>query len=129
MLILTVGFPVTAGSFPRWTCCIQFVNADIDWPPRPRLSAVLVSHFLLDLQEAHQKIVVGLSTGDLSNISQNVDSIQFNAGALGSVGATVGLPTDPVQEEEEDEEDEGSHVGCDDHRTTTEPAHLDEGDP
>ena len=83
-----------------------------------------MSHFLLDLQEAHQKSVVGLGTGIPSNISQNVDSIRFNESALGSVGATVGLPIYMVQEEE----GERTVVASEDHPVEPEGVRPDEGE-
>ena len=44
---------------------------------------MLVSHFLLDLQEACQRTVVGLATDDLSGTSQSVgSSIDFAQSAL-----------------------------------------------
>ncbi|KAI1788580.1 hypothetical protein LXA43DRAFT_1063459 [Ganoderma leucocontextum] len=54
------------------------------------ISSVLVSHFLLDLQEAHQRKVVGLASDDSLHISQSVDSHSVNfAPALGSIGAIL----------------------------------------
>ena len=62
-----------------------------------RLSSVFVSHFLLDLQECHQRMVIGLETGDLPHSSQSFDvsdgSVHF-APALGSLGAILGTLDD-----------------------------------
>lgn len=54
------------------------------------MSSIIVSHFLLDLQEAHQRKVVGLATGDPSHTSQSfsVRSLNFMP-ALGSLAATI----------------------------------------
>ncbi|KAM5542814.1 hypothetical protein V8D89_003775 [Ganoderma adspersum] len=61
------------------------------------LSSVFVSHFLLDLQECHQRTVIGLATGDLPHTSQSFDvssrSVHF-ARALGSLQATLRTPDD-----------------------------------
>ncbi|KAI1791541.1 hypothetical protein LXA43DRAFT_1061301 [Ganoderma leucocontextum] len=63
----------------------------------PPLSSILVSHFLLDLQEAHQRKAVGLAASgddsDPSDASQglSIRSINF-ANALGSLGATIDPP-------------------------------------
>ena len=59
-----------------------------------RLSSVLVSHFLLDLQEAHQRPIVGLAPNDLAHTSQSLSSgsVTFER-ALGSLSATLD-PTD-----------------------------------
>ena len=58
-----------------------------------RLSSVLVSHFLLDLQEVHQRKAIGLATSDALRTSQNLNlggqSIDFANHALGSLGATI----------------------------------------
>ena len=56
-----------------------------------RLSSVLISHFLLDLQEAHQRMEFGDETNDHS-WSASGGSVVF-ASALGSLGATI----DPAQ--------------------------------
>ena len=69
-----------------------------------RLSSVFVSHFLLDLQECHQRVVIGLGTDDLSHNSRSFDvrdgSVDF-APALGSLGATLGTGADDDWEGEE----------------------------
>ncbi|KAM5530634.1 hypothetical protein V8D89_015703 [Ganoderma adspersum] len=56
------------------------------------LSSVLVSHFLLDLQEAHQRTVVGLAANEFLNSNSlpsfNIQSVHF-APALGSLAATI----------------------------------------
>ena len=65
-----------------------------------------MSHFLLDLQEASQRTVVGLATDDLTGTSQSVgSSIDFAQGTLGSIGATI----DPVAHSDcvVDEDDPG----------------------
>ena len=85
-----------------------------------------MSHFLLDLQEAHQRRLAGLATDDYSNTSQNVDSIQF-ADALGSVGAFLDRGADSIQEGEGD--GDGVNVGGDDHLVAAEGSRLDEGEP
>ena len=72
-----------------------------------RMTCVLVSHFLLDLQEAHQKSPVGLATNDLFPVSALQD---FQAerywidveGTFESLGAII----DPPDWDEEDD-DEG----------------------
>ena len=65
---------------------------------------MLVSHFLLDLQDASQRTVVGLATDDLSGTSQSVgSSIDFAQSALGSIGATI----DPVTHCGMEEDDPG----------------------
>nr|VWP01338.1 Uncharacterized protein [Ganoderma boninense] len=91
------------------------------------MSSVLVSHFLLDLQEAHQKTVKGLATIDDpsdSGASHNAEgSIQF-ASALGSVGAIVGLAADLNQEGEGD--DGGATGGLSE---VSETIGRDEGEP
>ena len=50
-----------------------------------------MSHFLLDLQEAHQRKPVGLATNDSLHISQGFStrSVKFNMPALGSLAATI----------------------------------------
>ncbi|KAM5542112.1 hypothetical protein V8D89_004422, partial [Ganoderma adspersum] len=59
-LILTLAFPVVPDG-------ILFDVWYLTFP----LSSLLVSHFLLDLQEAHQRRLAGLATDDHSNTSQN----------------------------------------------------------
>ncbi|KAI1782024.1 hypothetical protein LXA43DRAFT_1151863, partial [Ganoderma leucocontextum] len=55
-----------------------------------RISSVLVSRFLLDLQEAHQIKVVGLDTNDPLHTLQNFGIRSINLPpALGSLGATI----------------------------------------
>ena len=54
---------------------------------------MLVSHFLLDLQEAHQKTLAGRATNDPSNISNLFD-------ALESIGASLDVATNHVEEED-----------------------------
>ena len=70
-------------------------------PPMTRLSSVLVSHFLLDLQEAYQKTVVGLATDNPLHTSQSLSmrSVHF-AQALGSLSATVD-PFNHILEEDD----------------------------
>ena len=58
---------------------------------------MLVSHFLFDLQEAHQRTVVGLGTDDILHISQSITVSSRSvhvAPALGSLAATIHHPTD-----------------------------------
>ncbi|PIL33043.1 hypothetical protein GSI_04492 [Ganoderma sinense ZZ0214-1] len=112
-LILTVGFPVVPDG-------ILFNVWFMTFP----LSSVLVSHFLLDLQEAHQRTLAGMATGDLLSISQNMGpgSTRFKAGALGSLGATLGFLTGQNQEEE----GEGNDIGDDDYLIPAESACSDE---
>ncbi|KAI1791574.1 hypothetical protein LXA43DRAFT_1010837 [Ganoderma leucocontextum] len=76
------------------------------------LSSVLVSHFLLDLQEAHHRTVVGLATDDPLHTSRSLSShsIVF-ANALGSLGAMIG-PADYGREEDLDDEDADVHVAA-----------------
>ena len=89
-----------------------------------RLSSVLVSHFLLDLQECHQRTVIGLGlatrTGDLPHtfssswsVEASAGSVQFarGSGALGSLGATLGTDLDADCVWEGEGEDEGPD-GC-----------------
>ena len=66
-----------------------------------RLSSVLVSHFLLDLQAAYQKTVVGLATNNPLHTAQSLSmrSAHF-AQALGSLSATVD-PFDLILEEDD----------------------------
>ncbi len=56
-----------------------------------RLSSVLVSHFLLDLQDAYQRKAVALASNDPLQTSQSfsIRSINF-VPALGSLAATIG---------------------------------------
>ena len=85
---------------------------------------MLVSHFLLDLQEEHQRTAAGLTTDSSSDISQDVGgSLQF-AGALGSIGSLIGLASDHAQEGE----GEGDDVVADDTSAATEVACPDEGE-
>ena len=68
-----------------------------------RLSSVLVSHFLLDLQEAHQRPIVGLGTNDNLQNSQSASdrSVRF-ANTFGSLGATIGPINYGRDEDDED---------------------------
>ncbi|KAI1793535.1 hypothetical protein LXA43DRAFT_220188 [Ganoderma leucocontextum] len=67
------------------------------------LSSVLVSHFLLDLQEAYQRKVVGLGTDDPLHTSQSFSLRSMNfTPALGSLGATI----DPAHYGREDEDED-----------------------
>ncbi|KAM5530036.1 hypothetical protein V8D89_016298 [Ganoderma adspersum] len=88
------------------------------------MSSVLVSHFLLDLQEAHQRTVIGLATGDAADASQDVGSSIRFASALGSVGAIVGLAADHVQEGE----GEGYDVFANDPSAAADDVRPDEGE-
>ncbi|KAI1788593.1 hypothetical protein LXA43DRAFT_856338, partial [Ganoderma leucocontextum] len=55
-----------------------------------RITSVLVSRFLLDLQEAHQIKVVGLDTNDPLHTLQSFGIRSINLPpALGSLGATI----------------------------------------
>ena len=69
---------------------------------------MLVSHFLLDLQEVHQRKAVGLATSDALRTSQNLNlggqSIDFANHALGSLGATIDSAHYLGQEPGEDDE-------------------------
>ena len=67
--------------------------------PVARLSSVLVSHFLLDLQEAHQRTVVGLATDDSFYTLQNHGAHSLNfVNMLGSLGATIYSTNDEDEE-------------------------------
>nr|VWO95371.1 Methyltransf_11 domain-containing protein [Ganoderma boninense] len=66
-----------------------------------RISSVLVSHFLLDLQDAFQRTIHGLATDDPSGLSQGIGSSVDFANALGSVGATIDPAADQALEEED----------------------------
>ena len=84
---------------------------------------MLVSHFLLDLQEASQRTVVGLATDDLSGTSQSVgSSIDFAQSALGSIGATI----DPVADCGVEEDDPGQ--SADENRAPAENIGTGEGE-
>ena len=71
---------------------------------------MLVSHFLLDLQEAHQRVIVKLETNDPLHTSQGLNdhSVGFRKhGMLGSLGATI-IPSeyrDPQEEGDENVDD------------------------
>ena len=61
---------------------------------------MLVSHFLLDLQEAYQSTTTGTMNDNPSDTSLDTGGpIQF-ASAPGSVGAIADLAADPVQDGE-----------------------------
>ena len=84
---------------------------------------MLVSHFLLDLQEEHQRTASGLTTDSSSDVSQDVgSSLQF-AGALGSIGSLIGLAADDAQE------GEGDGGGSDGPSAATEDVCPDERQP
>ena len=69
---------------------------------------MLVSRFLLDLQEAHQRTVIGgVTTNGSLNISQILHGSINLGDALGSIGAIVDPTVDYVSEE--DGEPEGAH--------------------
>ena len=63
-----------------------------------------MSRFLLDLQEAHQRTIIGLASDDplytSRSLGPNNRSLNF-ASALGSLGATI----DPALGDSEDNED------------------------
>ncbi|KAM5534763.1 hypothetical protein V8D89_011627 [Ganoderma adspersum] len=60
------------------------------------LSSILVSHFILDLQEVSQRTAVGLATHDALYTSQALSERSVNfASALGSLGATINPGRDP----------------------------------
>ena len=64
-----------------------------------RLSSVLVSHFLLDLQEAHQRTVAGLAADDSFYTLQNHSAHSLNVtNMLGSLGATIYSTNDEDEE-------------------------------
>ncbi|KAI1791584.1 hypothetical protein LXA43DRAFT_421874 [Ganoderma leucocontextum] len=86
------------------------------------LSSVLVSHFLLDLQEAHQRTVAGMANNDLLDTSQSISSFPSFPDALGSTGATV---IDPAADQGQ-EEDDG---GADEHLAAVEGIHPREVEP
>ena len=69
-----------------------------------RLSSVLVSHFLLDLQESHQRSLSAIDLGNNDSLhtsqSSSNRSINFRQ-ALGSLGATIG----PGEESSENVDD------------------------
>ena len=89
----------------------------------PSLSSVLVSHFLLDLQEAHQRIMAGVATDGSLDTSRILYSSLNVADALGSIGAIVGPEANYILEEEN--ERHGVHDGvC--HFVTPESILLDE---
>ncbi|KAI1791579.1 hypothetical protein LXA43DRAFT_421636 [Ganoderma leucocontextum] len=113
-LILTVGLSV------EWAG-LGVLNA-ISYFPAP-LSSVLVSHFLLDLQEAHQRTVVRLNTNDPLHTSQsfNTSSVNF-ANALGSLGANI----DPAYYDQEEDDDS---EGADDRLAATSGTPPNEGEP
>ncbi|KAI1798356.1 hypothetical protein LXA43DRAFT_25086 [Ganoderma leucocontextum] len=65
------------------------------------------SHFLLDLQEAYQRKVVGLATDDPLHTSQSLSIRSLNfATALGSLSATLD-PADYGQEDDYEGTDDG----------------------
>ena len=80
-----------------------------------RLSSVLVSHFLLDLQEAYQKTVVGLATNNPLHTSQSLSmrSAHF-AQALGSLSATVDPFSHIPEEDDEGPDTEGTFLSNED---------------
>ncbi|PIL33048.1 hypothetical protein GSI_04497 [Ganoderma sinense ZZ0214-1] len=109
-LILALGFPVVPDGLLSYVWFYTFP-----------LSSVLVSHFLLDLQEAHQLAEAGLTADTASEISgDSGHSIQF-ASALGSVGAIVGLAAGNVDEGE----GEGEDGSADDRLVEMEPIFPD----
>ncbi|KAM5542779.1 hypothetical protein V8D89_003740 [Ganoderma adspersum] len=85
-LVLTVGFLILPDA----------VMSNLSYFTGP-LSSVLVSHFLLDLQKAHQRVVAGFAS---DNPSQAIRMSINLAGALGSIGATVGPASDHVEDED-----------------------------
>ncbi|KAM5542820.1 hypothetical protein V8D89_003781 [Ganoderma adspersum] len=117
-LIVMVGFPVE----------MEEVAIDVSYLTAP-VSSVLVSHFLLDLQEAYQRTTT-VVTDNPSDISLDTSgSMQF-ASALGSVAAISGLAADSYQVQEGEEEGEGARdgVGGDENLTAGEGVHPDEGE-
>ncbi|TBU42484.1 hypothetical protein BD309DRAFT_962874 [Dichomitus squalens] len=62
------------------------------------LSSILVSHFMLDLQEAYQRKVVGLASNDPLHTSHtmSVPSLNF-ANALGSIATHIDQPKSDLQ--------------------------------
>ncbi|PIL26666.1 hypothetical protein GSI_11242 [Ganoderma sinense ZZ0214-1] len=91
-LVLTLGFHAVPDGLFSYVWYLTF--------PLP---SILVSHFLLDLQEAYQRSLAGLGTEDLSGSQGGASSIEF---ALGSVGAT----TDPVADVDHDIEEEDNQA-------------------
>ena len=78
---------------PQPTClfCFRYCGARTD-ATTIRVSSVLISHFLLDLQEADRRTTAGLSTNEPSQSfgpsAAGNQSIGF-ANALGSLGASI----------------------------------------
>ncbi|TBU38270.1 hypothetical protein BD309DRAFT_983782 [Dichomitus squalens] len=62
------------------------------------LSSILVSHFMLDLQEAYQRMNIGLVSGDPMHTSRTTSSpTLIFAPALGSLAARIDAPfVDPL---------------------------------
>ena len=89
--------------------------------PPSSLSSVLVSHFLLDLQEAHQRTVAGgVTTNGSLNISRILHGSMNLGDALGSLCAIVDPTADYILEEDDGPEgvdsdrivtEEGIHPG------------------
>ena len=76
----------------------------------PRVSSVLISHFLLDLQEADRRTAAGLTTDDLELPEQSLGSRVGNqsigfANALGSLGASIDPAHYGIDRREDDGED------------------------
>ena len=60
------------------------------------------SRFLLDLQEAHQRTVIGLATNDPFYTSQSLGGHSLNfANTLGSLGATIDSNSDGEEDGEQ----------------------------
>lgn len=92
--------------------------------PPSSLSSVLVSRFLLDLQEAHQRTVVGgVTTNGSLNISRILQGSINLGGAFGSIGAIVDPTADYVPEE-----DDGPGGAHDDRIVTEESIRPSEGE-
>ena len=81
---------------------------------------MLVSHFLLDLQEAHQRTVAGIASNSSLNISRILHGSINLGDALGSLGAIVDPTADYILEEDDGPEgvdsdrivtEEGIHPG------------------
>ena len=69
-----------------------------------RLSNILISHFLLDLQEAYQRKAVFLGNDNPLEVSQSLSTGSLNfAAALGSIGATIETPEYEYRQEGDDE--------------------------
>ncbi|KAM5542817.1 hypothetical protein V8D89_003778 [Ganoderma adspersum] len=109
-LVLAIGFSLA----PDGLTILYFASP---------LSSVLVSHFLLDLQEAYQRTVAGVATDGPLDTSRILHSSINLANALGSIGAIVDPAANYILEE--DDNPQGVHDGvC--HFATPESIRLDE---